>query len=248
MAEIDPFQTQNKAANIFADMVMDEAIKDKTIQMKQQYKTEEGDLVDPNQVEDHIIKKQLEQEQPDDDEYDEEEEKIMRELREKRLGEYKNENMEIQENMAKGHGQYTEIKEDEFLSNVTGSKLVICHFYHKDFERCKIVDHHLRQIAREHPEARFIYINAEFSPFFVAKLQIQVLPTIVCFADGIAVDRVVGFGDLGNKDDFPTIALTRRLIRSGTLKAVTKAEKGQINIKKGGHRKNHDDDDGSDSD
>jgi hypothetical protein len=52
------------------------------------------------------------------------------------------------------------------------------------------------------------------------------LPTIVCFVDGIAVDRVVGFEDLGNKDDFPTIALTRRLIRSGALKALTKAEKG----------------------
>jgi hypothetical protein len=53
---IDPFQTQSKAANIFADMVMEEAIKDKTIQLKQQYKTEEGDLIDANQVEDHIIK------------------------------------------------------------------------------------------------------------------------------------------------------------------------------------------------
>ncbi len=29
-----PFETQNKAANIFADMVMEEAIKDKTIQME----------------------------------------------------------------------------------------------------------------------------------------------------------------------------------------------------------------------
>jgi thioredoxin-like negative regulator of GroEL len=126
---------------------------------------------------------------------------------------------------------------------------VICHFYHKDFERCKIVDHHLRMIAREHPEARFIYLNAEFAPFFVTKLQIQVLPTIVCFIDGVAVDKVVGFADLGNKDDFPTLALTKRLIRSGAVKAVTKAEKGQINIKKkGGSRRDHDDDDGSDSD
>jgi hypothetical protein len=91
MAEIDPFQTQSKAANIFADMVMEEAIKDKTIQMKQQYKTEEGELVDPNEVDEHLIKKQLQQERDEDDDFDEEEEKIMRSLREKRLGEYKNE-------------------------------------------------------------------------------------------------------------------------------------------------------------
>ncbi len=62
------------------------------------------------------------------------------------------------------------------------------------------------------------------------------IPTIIIFIDGIAVDRLVGFEDLGNKDDFPTIALARRLIRSGVLKAVNKAEKGHINIKKGGKK------------
>ena len=61
----------------------------------------------------------------------------------------------------------------------------------------------------------------------------QVLPTIICFIDGVAVDRVVGFEDLGAKDDFPMISLTRRLIRSGVLKALSKAEKGQIFVKRG---------------
>ena len=67
----------------------------------------------------------------------------------------------------KGHGQYIEITETEFLPNVTGSKFVICHFYHKDFERCKIIDMHLREIAKTHLEARFVYLNAEKSPFFI---------------------------------------------------------------------------------
>ena len=69
--------------------------------------------------------------------------------------------------MIKGHGKYTEVTEAEFLPNVTGSKFVICHFYHHDFERCKIVDMHLREIARTHVEAKFIYINAEKAPFFI---------------------------------------------------------------------------------
>ena len=81
------------------------------------------------------------------------------------------------------------------------------------------------------------------APFFVKKLQIQVLPTIVCFVDGIAVDRVVGFADLGNKDDFPQIALTRRLIKGGVLKALNREEKGQIKIKRG---VDSDSDDGDD--
>jgi len=73
-----------------------------------------------------------------------------------------------------------------------------------------------------------------------------VLPTIICFIDGISVDRVVGFEDMGNKDDFPTLALTRRLIKSGALKALNKAECGHINIKKGRRANDSSDDDGED--
>jgi len=30
-----------------------------------------------------------------------------------------------------------------------------------------------------------------------------VLPTIIIFVDGVALDRVVGFDELGARDDFP---------------------------------------------
>jgi thioredoxin-like negative regulator of GroEL len=53
-------------------------------------------------------------------------------------------------------------------------------------------------------------LNAEKAPFFIQKLAIRTLPTIVCFIDGVARDRVVGFEDLGGKDEFDTIVLTRR--------------------------------------
>lgn len=66
------------------------------------------------------------------------------------------------------------------------------------------------------------------------------------FDNGVAVDRVVGFEELGGNDEFPTLALTRRLIRGGVLEARTKKEKGQISINKGGRRKQRDD--GSDED
>ena len=66
------------------------------------------------------------------------------------------------------------------------------------------------------------------------------------FDNGVAVDRVVGFEELGGSDEFPTLALTRRLIRGGVLEARTKKEKGQISINKTGRRKQRDD--GSDDD
>ena len=74
--------------------------------------------------------------------------------------------------MSKGHGHYTEILEEEFLPVVTKTNFVICHFFHKDFERCKIFDHHLSLIAKSHMEAKFVSMNAERCPFFIAKLQV----------------------------------------------------------------------------
>jgi len=37
---------------------------------------------------------------------------------------------------------------------------------------------------------------------------------------------VVGFGEFGAKDDFDTILLTRRLVRSKMIQPKNKAEKG----------------------
>ncbi len=43
------------------------------------------------------------------------------------------------------------------------------------------------------------------------------LPCVVLFSGGVAVDRAVGFDEFGAKDDFPTAAVERRLARSGVL-------------------------------
>ena len=91
----------------------------------------------------------------------------------------------------------------------------------------------------KHTEAKFVTINAEKCPFFIAKLQIQVLPTIICFMDGVAADRIVGFEELGGQDEFPEVVLTRRLINTGCLKAKNDQEKGRIRINKG--KRNRDD-------
>lgn len=40
---------------------------------------------------------------------------------------------------------------------------------------------------------------------------IKVLPAVVLFKHGVSVDRVVGFEQLGGKDDFGTAALEARL-------------------------------------
>jgi hypothetical protein len=92
------------------------------------------------------------------DEGDADEDEAMRSLREKRLLDIKRAQQQKLENLGKGHGQYREIVQDEFLPEVTSSKSVICHFYHDDFPRCKIMDHHLQRLAPRHVESKFIKV------------------------------------------------------------------------------------------
>lgn len=40
---------------------------------------------------------------------------------------------------------------------------------------------------------------------------------MVCFVEGVSVDRVVGFEELGNVDTFPTRNLEKRLLKSGAI-------------------------------
>lgn len=43
---------------------------------------------------------------------------------------------------------------------MTKTDLVVCHFGHRDFERCKIMDKHLTILARRYFTTRFIKISA----------------------------------------------------------------------------------------
>lgn len=105
------------------------------------------------------------------------------------------------------------------------------------------MDMHLREIAKLHLETRFVCIDAEKSPFFITKLAIKVLPTLVFFNDGIAEDQIIGFEDLGGEDEFETIILIRRLVKGKAIDAKNKSEEGRINISKGKVDKDDDSDD-----
>nr|CAB3502650.1 unnamed protein product [Digitaria exilis] len=117
----------------------------------------------------------------------------------------------------KGHGEYREITEGDFLGEVTSSEKVICHFYHHEFYRCKIMDKHLKALSSVYVGTKFIKLDAENAPFFVSKLAIKTLPCVILFRKGIAVDRLIGFQDLGSKDDFSTRALENILKMKGII-------------------------------
>lgn len=62
------------------------------------------------------------------------------------------------------------------------------------------------------------------APFFTVKLQVKLLPCLVLFCNGIAIDRVAGFDELGSKDDFPTVRLENRLLKAGVIVLPAKVE------------------------
>lgn len=123
-----------------------------------------------------------------------------------------------------GHGEYREVTEADFLGEVTGSEKVICHFYHREFYRCKIMDKHLKSLAPRHMDTKIIKLDAENAPFFVAKLGVKTLPCVILFRKGIAVDRLIGFQDMGGKDDFATRTLEALLIKKGIVSEKKKDE------------------------
>lgn len=218
----------NIATEIVANKVMDDKMKEyEKAQLDEQNKQ--------NQPKDE----NKENDEDDDDIFkeDEEEKRMKDEMREKRLMDQgvkpkaRDRSREKKENKYK-YGEYREIEEGEFLDTLLKNKKVVCHFYHTEFEKCKVMDKHLRQIAFEHPETLFVKIDAEKAPFFSVKLNVKVLPTVIFTDDGKAFDRIVGFEGLDGIDDFKTITLIRRLVLAKMIKPKNKVEKGEIKMKK----------------
>lgn len=145
-------------------------------------------------------------------------------LHEERLAKLKAEAERRAELERKGHGRYEEVTEGDFLEVVTKTERVVAHFFHRDFERCKIVDAHLPALARRFPDTRFIKVSAPDAPFFTVKLNIKVLPAVVFFRGGTCVGRVVGFDALGGRDDFSTAALERAMRACGVVQDRRKGE------------------------
>jgi len=139
-------------------------------------------------------------------------------IRENRLKEMKKLAAQKQEWRNAGHGEYSELPDEkEFFELSKKSKNIVCHFFRPSTERCKIVDHHLKILAPKHIETKFVKVNAEKCPFLTERLRIKVIPSIALIKDSKTKDYVVGFTDLGNRDDFSTDMLEWRIAQSGAI-------------------------------
>lgn len=138
-------------------------------------------------------------------------------LRERRIQQLKKQATMRQQWLAQGHGDYQEIfSEKDFFAKVKTSDRVVCHFYRENWP-CKVMDKHLLELTKQHLETKFLKINAEKSPFLTERLKIFMLPTLALVNKGKVEDYVVGFDELGGKDDFSTEELEDRLAKSGVI-------------------------------
>lgn len=94
-------------------------------------------------------------------------------------------------------------------SPVRDSKEEFCiiHFSHPEFQRCAIMDRHLQvsgsivirqlsadssphqALAPKHPNTLFLHTSVKDCPFLVTRLGVKVLPCVISFVNGNAVDR-----------------------------------------------------------
>eukprot|EP00745_Piridium_sociabile_P045687 TRINITY_DN99427_c0_g1_i1.p1 TRINITY_DN99427_c0_g1~~TRINITY_DN99427_c0_g1_i1.p1 ORF type:complete len:207 (+),score=70.70 TRINITY_DN99427_c0_g1_i1:39-659(+) len=139
-------------------------------------------------------------------------------IRESRLEALKKQSQDYHEMREKQHGEYSTLEDEKMVLDTTTSiARCVVHFFHADFRRCDIIDGHLEKLSQKYFETKFARISVEKAKFLVSKLKIQVLPAIYCFKKGIVVDKIVGFEEMGNTDDFRTDILERRLAKSGCI-------------------------------
>merc|ERR1711957_383002 len=117
-----------------------------------------------------------------------------------------------------GGGEYTEIDEErEVLDRTANDEKCVVHFMHPEFQTCAIMKEHLKKIAHNHFRTKFYAFNADKGRWIAAKLQTQVLPSVLCFIGGKITDRIVGFTDFNNSNDFTTRDVEERLAQSGVI-------------------------------
>jgi len=160
-------------------------------------------------------------------EIEDDDDEFMKAYRAKRVAELKAvQNKELKYKHA-GQGKYNEIKEDEFLTTLNGSRHCVVHFYSPEFLTCKVMDKHLNIVAKNHLETKFVKMNVDKAPFFTEKLQIRTLPTVVTFLEGVSKTRLVGFDDLGGHEHFRTEMLETWLRKRGMIKKTEQNEEDE---------------------
>merc|ERR1719409_2566642 len=105
-------------------------------------------------------------------------------IRANRLAEMRRKKEQQEMNKFNGHGELTKINDQqEFFAAAKKSDRMVVIFTRNSNKYGKAMLEHATLLAQRHLEARFIWVDAENAPFLTERLNIYMLPTIVCIKD-----------------------------------------------------------------
>ena len=105
-------------------------------------------------------------------------------IRSNRIAEMKRKAEAEQQNKYNGHGKLDKISDQqEFFAAGKKSAKLVAIFTRNSNKYGKAMLEHAELLAQRHLEAKFIWIDAENAPFLTDRLNIFMLPTIVCIKD-----------------------------------------------------------------
>ena len=105
-------------------------------------------------------------------------------IKAKRIAEMRKKAEEAAQNKFNGHGKLSKINDQqEFFAAGKQSSRIVCIFTRNSNKYGKAMLEHSELLAGKHLEARFMWVDAENAPFLTDRLNIYMLPTIVCIKD-----------------------------------------------------------------
>lgn len=129
-------------------------------------------------------------------------------IRKQRIEEMKLKALEKETWRRNDHGVLTTISDQkEFFEAVKKSKRVVCLFFRDSNKWCEVLSNHMQLLAEKHMEAKFLKVNAENSQFLVERLNVWMLPTIVCCKDGKVHRQFNGLDEIDPTGKFETASL-----------------------------------------
>jgi len=126
-------------------------------------------------------------------------------IKQKRLEEMRRKAEEQQMNKHNGHGTFAKISDQqEFFAAAKKSERLVIVFTRNSNKWGKQLCEHCEVLAQKHLEARFMWVDAENAPFLTDRLNIYMLPTIVCIKDNKVHKQHNGLNDISGDGKMTT--------------------------------------------
>jgi len=139
-------------------------------------------------------------------------------IRQKRMEEMKRKKQEENDNKFNGHGKMDKLNDQqEFFAAAKKSSRMVCIFTRNSNKYGKQMLEHAELLAQKHLEARFIWVDAENAPFLTDRLNIYMLPTIVCIKDNKVHTQHNGLNEIDGSGKYSSGMLEYLLHTDGML-------------------------------